>query len=299
MTIAVIYRTNGAWGTGQGTNLSAAQVDTNFYNLAQAIITLQTDAPQPNNIASISQSGTSLVITLTDSTAFTLALPAVQFRWRGDWAPSTSYLALDAFKVDGVGLFSVLVNHTSAGSFDEGAVDGSSNPLYFKMFGFSGVTGVLADLNDIAITSIADDDVFVWDNSAGKWRNQRAKYVIGAFASGIMPNNAKLLYHCLAKAVTIPANCGAYLGLNSQAGGSANATGNTVITIAQALAASPNTFATVGTITIGAGGVTPTFSTTGAAPISFAQGDVLRLTGPSTADATFADLYVTLVGFET
>lgn len=163
----------------------------------------------------------------------------------------------------------------------------------------SSSTGTALDVLTAALTSIADKDVLVYDSASGQWKNQRAKYNIGIFVPGVMTASQKLVYHRFSKAVTIPANFGAYLGHASEAGGSANATASTVINIDKAASASPNTFSNVGTITIGAGGVTPTFATSGGTAVTFAQGDVLRAVGPASADATFADFYATLVGFET
>jgi hypothetical protein len=57
-------------------------------------------------------------------------------------------------------------------------------------------------------------------------------------------------------------------------------------------------FAAIGTITFAAGTITPTFATSGGVAIDLAQGDVVRLTGPATADATLANVYVTLVAQE-
>lgn len=157
----------------------------------------------------------------------------------------------------------------------------------------------LAGDTDAAITSPADDDILVYISSTSKWTNKRPKYVIAASMSGVLTASQQILYHRFAKAVTIPANFGAYLGLASQAGGTANATASTVINVDKAVTATPNTFSNVGTITIAAAGVTPTFASSGGAAISFAQGDVLRIVGPSTADATFAGFYATLAGYET
>lgn len=105
-------------------------------------------------------------------------------------------------------------------------------------------------------------------------------------------------HHKASRAFTIPANFGAHLGDTSQAGGTANATGSTVITVERAVAATPNTFASIGTITIGAGGVAATFATVGGTAKNIAQGDVIRVRMPTTPDATFAGFYATLVGFE-
>ena len=115
---------------------------------------------------------------------------------------------------------------------------------------------------------------------------------------GVLTGGQDILYHRLPVGVTFPANFGAYLNWNSEAGGTANATASTVIDVDKAASATPNTFTTVGAITFGAGTVTPTFTTSGGVAISFAAGDVLRLQAQATADVTFAGFYATLVGHE-
>lgn len=164
--------------------------------------------------------------------------------------------------------------------------------------GASGSTTLAGD-TDVSITSAAANDFLVYDSTASAWKNQRQHYDIAAYVPGTMANSQVLLMHRFSKAVTLPANFGAYLGRTSQAGGSANATASTVINVDKAATATPNTFSNVGTITIAAGGVTPTFASSGGTAISFAAGDVLRLVGPSTADATLAGFYATLCGYET
>ena len=57
-----------------------------------------------------------------------------------------------------------------------------------------------------------------------------------------------------------------------------------------------NTFSTIGTATIGAGGITCTFVSTGGTSYSFAAGDVLKITAPSTPDATLANPAFALLG---
>lgn len=116
-----------------------------------------------------------------------------------------------------------------------------------------------------------------------------APYRIGlSFVGGVLAASQLLGMHKMARAVTLPAN---FAG--SRAGGSANATASTVITVERALAASPNTFISVGTITFAAGTITPTFATSGS--VALADNDVLRVVGPATADASFANFYCTIV----
>lgn len=69
---------------------------------------------------------------------------------------------------------------------------------------------------------------------------------------------------------------------------SANATGSTVFDVQK-------NGSSVGSVTIGAGGVTATFVTTGGA-LSLAAGDIFSLIGPASADATLANAAFTFAG---
>jgi hypothetical protein len=126
-----------------------------------------------------------------------------------------------------------------------------------------------------------------WVYTAGRWlaaSTAAAKYVVGCFVPGVLTASQVLLVHRVAKAVTLPANFAAVAGYASQAGGTA----------AKALAASPTSFSNIGTITFAAGGTVPAFATSGGAAVAFAQGDVLRLAAPASADATFAGFSATV-----
>jgi hypothetical protein len=132
----------------------------------------------------------------------------------------------------------------------------------------------------------------------GAWAAQRPRWVAGCFVPGTMTASQYLLVQRISKAVTFPANFGAYLGHLSEARGTVNATASMAIDVQRALNATPGTFASVGTITIAAGAQLATFATSGGAAVTFAQGDTLALVAPATPDATFANLAATLVGFE-
>jgi hypothetical protein len=149
----------------------------------------------------------------------------------------------------------------------------------------------------IAADALAGD-VAVYNGTA--WVAQRPRYNLAfSFVGGVLAASQLLGLHKVSKAITIPANFGAYLGHASEAGATANATASAVIRVDRAVAASPNTFSQIGSITIAAGSITPTFATTGGSSVSVAQGDVLQLTGPASADATLANFYCTLVAQET
>ena len=154
---------------------------------------------------------------------------------------------------------------------------------------------ITAAANGTSLPSGTTHDQLVY--VSGAWTAQRPKYVVAAFVPGLMTASQILLLHVCTKAITIPANLGAYLGHTTVAGGGVAATGSTAIVLQQATAAAPTTFSTVATITIAAAGTTGTMSTQAA--INFAQGDVLRVRGPATADSTFADFHLSLVGQET
>jgi hypothetical protein len=138
--MAVIYRTAGAWGAGQGSNLSAAQVDNNFWdNVSRLAIIEAGIAATVNQIASITVVGSQMTFLMEDATTFgPFTLPVATFSWRGAWTVDTTYSELDLFFASGFGTYIVLLDHVSDPyAFDPFAVDIDSNPLYFQLFGDS------------------------------------------------------------------------------------------------------------------------------------------------------------------
>lgn len=105
---------------------------------------------------------------------------------------------------------------------------------------------------------------------------------ISAFVPGLGSNNQVLLRVKLARAVTFPASA-----TLSQASASANATGSTTFTLKK----NGSSFATVNYAASSASG-----TWTQAADAVFAAGDLLEIDGPATADATLADIGITLAG---
>jgi hypothetical protein len=119
--------------------------------------------------------------------------------------------------------------------------------------------------------------------SAGvKWAS--APFDVQTFYPGIPTASAKIYRGKLARAVTFAANfSGSYFTAT------ANATASTVFDIQK-------NGSSVGSCTIGAGGTTPTFASSGGAAVSFAAGDVLAIICPASPDATLADPAITLAG---
>lgn len=217
--------------------------------------------------------------------------------WRGDgtWATIT---------IPPTGA-SVTVSPTAPTGASPGDLwwdSGTTGQLYVWYDDGSSPTWVIANSTPIPPpelpTSASAGDQLIYNGT--DWVAQRPRYNIGfSFVGGVLTASQLIGLHRATKAIRIPANFGAFAGHASQAGATANATGSTVISVARAVAATPNTFTQIGTITFAAGGVVATFATTGGTAISIAQGDVIRLTGPATPDSTLANFYCTIVSQET
>jgi hypothetical protein len=150
--MAIIYRTAGAWGAGNGANLTAAEVDGNFWDLHERVDALETTPPVPNNIADISASGSQLTITMDDATTFgPFTIPTARFTWVGDWADATAYAVNNVLADPDTGsIYIVIKAHTSDTTFDPDYLVGG-DPVYEPMIdaaglgGGGGVQGVVTD----------------------------------------------------------------------------------------------------------------------------------------------------------
>lgn len=162
-------------------------------------------------------------------------------------------------------------------------MDIASGSVLGRLSSGIGPTEVLSIINDLA------PQIF---NCRG------APYRIAFSWPGGIPGNSQLIGdHCFSIGCTFPPNFTTYMGHASQAGGTANATGSTVFTVASA-SSGTGSYTAIGTITFAAGTITPTFATTGGTAQRVAAGSLIRIIGPGTADATFANPFFTLVGYE-
>ena len=128
--MTLTYRTAGAWGAGKGSNLTAAEIDSNFYQLDQRITALEGDIPDPIQITAISVAAGAISLLMSNATTIgPHPLSSARFTHRGDYAPSTAYNKLDIIRADAAAWL-VLTGHTSAATFDSDAVDEGTNPLY-------------------------------------------------------------------------------------------------------------------------------------------------------------------------
>jgi hypothetical protein len=129
----LVFRTNDytRWGTGQGSNLSAAQVDVNFWILYSALTSLQDHAlTNENQIDYFSVVGNQLYVTMMNHEVFgPYLLPVAAWNFRGPWTPLTPYSVMDVITHDGA-VYLVIFAHTSFGAFIPGANDGAGHNFY-------------------------------------------------------------------------------------------------------------------------------------------------------------------------
>jgi hypothetical protein len=129
--MTLTYRTTGPWGAGKGSNLTAAEVDGNVYDHELRIADLEANPPEPNNIDSITLSGSQMTVIMEDASEFgPFTIPAARWAWRGDFEDATDYAINDIFTDPDTGsLYVVLIGHTSATPFDPDLLSGG-NPVY-------------------------------------------------------------------------------------------------------------------------------------------------------------------------
>jgi hypothetical protein len=115
----IVYRTDdlSQWGYGQGSDLSAVQIDNNFWNLNSRVSTLEISSAHGKSIAEIFESNGALWVLYTDHTTDgPFPIPTSAFRWRGVWAPTTAYSVNDLLYYQG-GIYFALQSFTSGSSF--------------------------------------------------------------------------------------------------------------------------------------------------------------------------------------
>jgi hypothetical protein len=116
--MTIIYRTDGDWGSGKGSNLTAAEVDENVYDLDARVTSLENDPPAAVDISNITQAGGVMTVHLNDGSSYNVDLPKATIKFRGDYTASTAYNVNDLVNAPGYGLYLVLIAHTAAATFD-------------------------------------------------------------------------------------------------------------------------------------------------------------------------------------
>lgn len=135
MVASLTYRTADStrWGGGLGSDLSATQVDLNFWTLFSAVQALEDH--QYSNGAGIDyinqpSAGNLFYIHLTNHAVLgPFTIPTAQWNPRGAWQPTTVYAAYDVVYENG-SLYLITIPHTSGSTFSAFATDGLGHLLY-------------------------------------------------------------------------------------------------------------------------------------------------------------------------
>jgi len=137
--MAVVYRGDGAWGIGEGSPLTAAEVDQNFWDNVLRLVALETAVPPIDTITSIQLIGSQLTIFTDAGGEFgPFTVPIATFHWTGDWVADHLYSELELFLYQNdifssVTVYMVLRDHTSELAFDPNLLDGGE-PVYEQLF---------------------------------------------------------------------------------------------------------------------------------------------------------------------
>ena len=120
----VIYRTDGAWGTGKGSNLAPAEVDGNFYDIDTRLTGIEDNPVEPVVPIAINIEGSAFTMGLSNGeTLGPIADHLSDADVAGRLDPSVAYNEMDFFIAPDGGLGAVMIPHTSAATFDWGALD--------------------------------------------------------------------------------------------------------------------------------------------------------------------------------
>lgn len=116
-------------------------------------------------------------------------------------------------------------------------------------------------------------------------------YAPAVYYPGIMKTAAiTMMRHTFVEDCVLPANCD-----GSKGGGEANATATAVYKIQRSLAATPDIYSDIGSITYAASSHIPTFSTASGVDYTFSIGDTMRVVGPDVPDLTLSDTNFTIL----
>ena len=84
-SMTIFYVTTGAWGAGTGTPNTAAQVDGNFYDVDQRIVSINAELADGKMIESVSYTQNSFTLHFTDGTTQVIPLPIATMQYVGEW----------------------------------------------------------------------------------------------------------------------------------------------------------------------------------------------------------------------
>lgn len=133
------------WGAGKGSDLTKGELDNNFWELYVAFI-LQSHSGGSGSgggsgvgIDHFTVTGNFFTVTLTDnSIQGPFPLPTSNWNWTGSWGPIHNYNPFDTFSAidpitNQIGIYLVLLAHTSAATFNPADNDGFGHDFYTNL----------------------------------------------------------------------------------------------------------------------------------------------------------------------
>ncbi len=275
--MSITFRTNDntRWGTGTGVDLSAVEIDINFWELYSAITALQDHAGTGADIDFFAVSGNNLYVHMTDHAVLgPYTLPTAQWNFRGTWLPDTPYAVMDVFNGPDAGVYLVIFDHTSGGTFDAGASDGMGHDFYAALLA---PPDSLMPAGGTVAQRLAKIDSTDYN---AQWVNDPVR--IAVYVEGQPTSGEKLMVFTATDTFKLPS------GLTTS-----RASCQTAPTGAVAFNLFKNGSA-IGLINFAAAATVATF--TFSADVSFVPGDILTITGPASPDAVQSNIGITLVG---
>ena len=136
MPAPLVYRTDDLtrWGAGQDSDLSATQIDINFWTLFSAVAALEDHSEGLASIASAAVIGNQLFLTLTnDAVLGPLTLPTALWNAKGQWLPNIAYAAFDVVTDNGSAYLVTQAIPNSGATFSPNATDGHGHNLYMLL----------------------------------------------------------------------------------------------------------------------------------------------------------------------
>lgn len=277
MVASLTYRTADGtrWGGGLGSDLSATQVDLNFWTLFSAVEALQNAASTGAGIDYINQpaAGNLFYIHLTNHAVLgPFTIPTAQWTPRGQWQPTTVYAAYDVVYENG-SLYLITIPHTSGATFSAFSTDGSGHLLYNLL--------LQQPADELPVGGTPGQRLVKSTGSpyTSEWLSDNIR--LGLFVEGFPQPSELLMQYLVTDNMTLPSGLTGsviYQGIPT----------STVVDYALL-----KNGAQIGTIQFNISPVGITVSL--GAAVSFVPGDVLSLTAPAIPDAAQQNISFTIV----
>jgi hypothetical protein len=167
--MTILFKNDGAWGTGLGRPLHSIEVDDNFYDVDRRLVAMDTAVTglMGSTIVDVRQVGDQIFFDMSDSSTLgPITLPSMHINFVGEWTPSTLYSKNDIFTYGGAA-YIVLVDLTSDTFFDANANDGNGHNFYGVLLEAPLATVPAGGTTGQALTKWGDGDYqTAWSSAA-------------------------------------------------------------------------------------------------------------------------------------